>query len=74
MQGSIRYRFLGHGLDGDFTAWSAGALAERTTESAGEVLERETLSYVRSSVRDLVVLEALWMIPKWNARRRDGTL
>ncbi len=45
---TTRYRFRGHGLSGDFSAWSAGALEERTTESGIAVVEREVISYVRS--------------------------
>jgi len=46
--GTVRYRFLGIGLSGDFSAWSTGALAEQTVEEAGTVLEREELTWVRS--------------------------
>ena len=46
--GTTRYTFKGIGISGDFTGWSAGLLAERTTEKAGAVLERETLNWIRS--------------------------
>jgi YD repeat-containing protein len=43
-----RYRFLGHGLTGDFWPWLAGSLAERVLESAGIELERQTFTYKKS--------------------------
>jgi YD repeat-containing protein len=42
------YRFLGHGLEGDFSQATAGALAERRLEAGGALLQRETFTYLLS--------------------------
>lgn len=46
--GTTTYRFLGTGLAGDFSAWSAGALAEQTIAESGVVLERQAFTWQRS--------------------------
>ncbi|MCA1563507.1 MAG: DUF6531 domain-containing protein, partial [Acidobacteria bacterium] len=46
--GTTTYRFLGTGLTGDFSAWSAGALAEQTVEQSYDLLERRTFTWRRS--------------------------
>ena len=48
--GTTTYRFVGTGLAGDFSAWSAGAIAEQTIEQGGAVLERQTFTWLRSEV------------------------
>jgi YD repeat-containing protein len=44
----VKYRFLGHGLSGDFSQATAGALAERRIEAAGSLLQQETFTYTLS--------------------------
>lgn len=46
--GVTKYRFLGHGVSGDFSQATAGALAERRLEAGGVLLQQETFSYVLS--------------------------
>ena len=46
--GTTTYRFHGTGIAGDFSAWSAGSLAEQTIEQNGTVLERQTFTWLRS--------------------------
>jgi YD repeat-containing protein len=49
--GTTRYTFFGTGINGDFSAWSAGVLSDVSVEETnGTVLEHRHLDYARSDL------------------------
>jgi YD repeat-containing protein len=49
--GTTRYTFFGTGVNGDFSAWSAGALSDVSVEEPnGTVLEHRHMDYARSDL------------------------